>query len=713
MKSRRVPSILQMEAVECGAACLAMVLAHFGRHESLDALRDRCGVSRDGVSATDIIAAARSYHLKARAFTRDVPQLADLPMPQILFWGFNHFVVLERIRGNRFSIVDPSSGRRTVEENEFRRQFTGVTLAFEPEAEFVRKRAPGGVLRQLFAQMRQSGDAVGFVIVASLLLVLLGMLVPGFTRVFIDDYLVRGFGDWLVPLLLGMIAVAALRMALLWLQTRGLLLLQTKITAVMSAGFVWHLFHLPYRFFVHRSPAEVSSRVQLASQIAGTVSGPLTTTVVNLITMTVYAVIMLAYSPLLTVIAVGFAAVNFLVLHRVARVVTERSQRLQMAAGHAHAVAIQGVALIEDHRATGTEALLYERMVEAEVGLLNAEQAVGRVQKLLGTAPLVSSRLLAIAVMGVGAVEVMQTEMTIGMLIAFQMLAEMFSAPLSALVGLGAAIQTSSSAMMRLQDITGHAVDGRSSGPTEPSTRATDRLTGRIETRGLTFGYGRSRPTLHGVDLIIEPRSIVAIAGASGSGKTTLGRLLVGLLNPSAGELLYDGRFAHEVPHATLGASLGYVDQAPYLASGRVRDSLTLWDPAVSDAELERAARSAAAHDVIIARSGGYDGRLGEGGAGLSGGERQRLAIARALMQDPTILVLDEATSALDAATEAIVLGNLRERGITTIIITHRASTLRFCDRAVVLDAGQVSETGSHDELMARNGLYRKLVEAE
>jgi len=708
-----VPTILQMEAAECGAACLGMILAHFGRHESLDEIRDRCGVSRDGVSAVDIVAAARSYNLKAKAFTRDVAQLAQLPMPQILFWGFNHFVVLEGMRGKRFLVIDPASGRRTVEESEFRRQFTGVTLAFEPEEGFLRKRPSGRMLRQFATQMWQSRDAVALVILTSLLLVLLGVLIPGFTRVFIDDYLVRRFGNWLVPLLLGMVAVAVLRMALLWLQTRGLLLLQTKITAVMSASLVWRLLHLPYRFFVHRSSAEVSTRVQLASQVAGTISGPLTTTAINIVAMTAYAMIMLAYSPLLTAIAVGFAGLNFVVLRQVSGVIAERSQRLQMAAGHAHALAVQGVALIEDHRATGTESLLFERMVEAEVGMLNAEQAVGRIQKILGMAPIVSSRLLVLAVMGVGAVEVMRTEMTIGMLIAFQMLAEMFSAPMSALIGLGTAIQASSSAMTRLQDIAGHATLPRDRDQETSGTDPVDRLTGRIEARGLTFGYSRTQPVLRGIDLTIEPGSMVAILGTSGSGKTTLGRLLMGLLMPSSGELLFDGQSIHDLPHATLAASFGYVDQTPYLSSGRVRDSLTLWDPAVSGAELERAVQTAAVHNVILACPGGYDGRLGEGGAGLSGGERQRLAIARALVQDPTVLVLDEATSSLDAATESVVLGNLRERGITTIIITHRASTLRFCDRVVVLDAGKVIETGSHDELMAHEGLYRKLVEAE
>lgn len=707
-----MPTILQMEAAECGAACLAMVLAHFGRAESLDEVRDRCGVSRDGVSAADIVAAARTFGLKARAFTRDVPELAELPMPQILFWAFNHFVVLEGRRGRSFVINDPAAGRRTVGEGEFRRNFTGVTLAFEPDTTFQRKRRPAGLLRYLAAQLRHSREAVAYILCASLLLTLVGVLVPGFTRIFIDDYLVRGFGDWLIPLLIGMVMVAMLRMALAWLQTSGLLLLQTKITATMSAGFVWRVLRLPFRFFVHRSPAEVSGRVQLAGQIAGTIAGPLTTTAVNLITMVAYALIMLAYSPLLTAVAVGFTAANVLVLRTVARVVAERSQRLQMAAGHAHAVAVQGTALIEDHRATGTEDILFERMMAAEVGLLNAEQNVGRVQKVLSAAPLVSGRLLGIAIMGVGAVEVMQTDMTIGMLVAFLMLAEMFSAPMAALVGLGTAIQTSSSAMIRIEDITGHKLDANAAA-LAPSSGQALRLSGAIEARGLSFGYGRSQTVLDGVDLAVAPGSMVAVLGASGSGKTTLGRLLVGLLAPSAGELRFDGIDMRELPAATLAASIGYVDQSPYLASGRVRDSLTLWDAAVSQADLARAARIAVADEVILAKPGGYDGRLGEGGAGLSGGERQRLAIARALVQAPSILVLDEATSALDAATEAALLGNLREAGITTVIITHRASTLRHCDRAVVLDAGRIVEDGRHEDLMARAGHYRLLVEAE
>ncbi len=672
-RSRQVPVVLQMEITECGAACLAMVLASFGRWEKLDTVRDRCGASRDGTSATALIEAAKTFGLNANAFRREPADLGGLPLPQILFWTFDHFVVLERIEQDSFIIVDPASGRRRVTAAEFDRAFTGITLSFAPGERFARTRRPRGFLRRLPGMLKGSSAGFAAILVTSLITVILGVQIPGLTRIFVDDYLVQGYGDWLVPLLAGMLAVGVMRTMLGALYMRGLLRLQTKLTGVLSAQFIWRLLHLPFPFFASRSPAEVSARAGLPGQLSGIISGPMANAAVNLVAMTTYGAVMMAYSPLLTGVVLAVSALNIGIFWLTQRRVREGANLVQMTAGEAHAVTIRSVALLEQARATGSEAVLFGRMMNAHIRHINAEQQGGKLLRVVTALSQANSQLVSLAVLGVGAVQVIVTDMTLGTLMAMLMLAELFAGALGVATSASTSLGQANSALERLGDLLDRQL------ATEELKEAPSAICdGRLTCRGVSFSYPNGSVLFKDVELSVAARDSVAISGPSGSGKSTLARLLAGLATPDGGVVTVGTGTGHVHPEAARGIAL--VDQDPFFPAGTLRAALTLWNPQVPLTLIRQALVDAEIAHVIDARAGGIEGRISEGGLDFSGGERQRLAIARALVQDPRILVLDDATSGLDEATEARLLNNLRRRGVTLILITNRASVLNHVD---------------------------------
>lgn len=680
---RRTPSILQMESSECGAACLAMVLAAHGRWETLDAVRDQCGVSRDGTSAADLIAAAGHYGLEAAAYRRDIHELRASAFPQILFWGFDHFVVLESL-GRRHAVInDPANGRRRLTLSAFSELFTGITLTFRPGADFVRTAKPAGTVRRLARLVKGSSGMFAAILVSSLCMMTIGVLVPGITRVFIDDYLVQGYGDWLAPLLAGLILIGVLNAALLAMHSQGLLLLQTKLSAVLSARLIWRLFHLPYEFFARRSAVEVASRPQYAAQVATTISGPLALSLVNGLSLLGYIAVMLAFSVHLTVLVVAIAAVELVIVSIVSRRLREEAAQLQMMSGQAHAITVQGAALLEEAKVNGTEALLFNRLVDAQVRLVNVEQQTGRSTKLLASLPYARSRVTTLAILGGGTYLVMYTTTTLGTVLGFLMLAGLFSAALGVLTGTGSAMGQAGSAMGRLGDALERS-DGhhREASPHEQSA---GRPTGRIVLSEVSFAYTNAPPVFEHVSLRLEARQCLGITGASGDGKSTLARLLAGVSQPTSGTLRHEVLIDSERAWVDGPAAVGFVDQTPFMPSGSLRNALTLWSGAVDDAAIVRALIDADIAHAVFNRPGGIDGTIGEGGIGFSGGERQRLAIARALLTGARVLVLDDATSALDEETEARVLESLRRRGLTIVLFTNRASALGHLDMVAAM----------------------------
>lgn len=686
---RRTPSVLQMENSECGAACLAMVLAAHGRWETLDNVRDRCGVSRDGISAADLIDAAQYFGLSAAAYRRDITDLRGLGFPQILFWGFDHFVVLEGLGRNHAVINDPAHGRRRLTLAAFSALFTGITLSFAPGPDFVRTPRPPGALRRMAGLVQGSGAMFAAIVLTSLCMAMVAVLVPGITKVFVDDYLVQGYGDWLAPLLIGLVAVGLLNAALAALHSHGLLLLQTKLSAILSARFIWRLFHLPHEFFARRNAVEVASRPQYATQVAGTISGPVAQSVVNGLSLLAYGAVMLAFSVPLTVLVLALAGVELAIVALVSRRLREEAAQLQMMSGQAHAITVQGAALLEEAKVNGTEALLFNRLVDAQVRLVNVEQTTGRSAKLLASLPYASSRLTTLAILGGGTYLVMYTTTTLGTVLGFLMLAGLFSGALSVLTGTGAAIGQTGAAMSRLGDALERSDTHRREGA--PQTDMAGLPTGRIALADVGFAYTNAAPVFERVSLRIEPGQCVGITGASGGGKSTLARLIAGVSQPTGGTLRHEILRNGEPVFVDGAPPVGFVDQTPFLPSGSLRSALTLWSGAVDDAAILRALLDADIAHAVFNRPGGIDGMIGEGGGGFSGGERQRLAIARALLTGARVLVLDDATSALDEETEARVLENLRRRGITMVLFTNRASAMAHLDMAAALHGGSLS----------------------
>ena len=703
---RRTPTILQMEASECGSASLAMVLACHGVWVPLEELRVACGVSRDGSKASNIVKGARAFGLAARGFRKEPETLDDLPMPCIVHWNFNHFLVLEGIDGDIAYLNDPAQGRRRVSMGMLGESFTGVVLAFEPGETFRKSGRPPAALEIMLGLLRGSRPAVWLLLLISAALVVPGILIPAFTRVFIDEVLLRGSRGWLTPLLIGMAATAAARTMITLLQQSLLLRLQTKVAVASVSRFLWHVMSLPMTFFHQRHAGDIAGRVGANERVARLLSGALAANALNVVSVVFFALAMAVYDWPLAALCVTISMLNVASLALISRRRDELNRGLAVERAKLDSGTVGIVRTIETLKAGGLEDDAFARWAGYQALVLNAEQRLGLYTACSEIFPPFFAALTMAVILGLGGLRVMQGALTIGGLVAFQSLTASFSGPITQLVQFAGSFLTIKGDLARLEDVFNY--------PLEPSHHprgdAPARLSGRIEITDLAFHYSPlDPPVVEGFELTVEPGMRVALVGLSGSGKSTIGRLITGLSRPSAGEIRFDGGLSTEISPALFAASVAYVDQDVFLFEGALRDNITLWDPDVAEADITRALKDAAIYDDIAARPGGIDSYVSEGGANFSGGQRQRIEIARALVGNPAILILDEATAALDPATEKQVDDNLRRRGCTCIIIAHRLSTIRDCDEIIVLDGGVVAERGAHDELIALDGPYARL----
>ncbi len=716
----RTPTILQMEAVECGAASLAMVLAHFGRRVPLEELRVSCGVSRDGSKASNVLKAARQYGLVAKGFKREPADLRAMPGPMILHWNFNHFVVFEGFRKGKAYINDPGSGPTALSEAEFDQAFTGVALTFERGPEF----AAGGQAPSLVRSVRQrlpgSQVAIAYVLLAGLALVVPGVVAPAFQKVFVDNVLVGGLTEWVRPLLWFMGVGALVQGALVWLQQHYLLRLQTKLAVETSGKFLWHVLRLPAQFFAQRFAGDVGARVAVNDRVARLVAGDLATAALNAVVVVFYAALLLQYDVVLTLIGVAAAAANVTVTRLVARRREDSSRRLLQDRGKMMGAAMNGLQVIETLKATGSESDFFARWAGYHAKVSNGYQQQQFGGALLSAVPPLLVAATSALVLGVGGVRVMDGRLSMGSLIAFQALMFAFMAPVNGLVQLAGSAQDVKGDLARLDDVLRARRDPQlgDDRPGEPARdgvhAAPAKLSGHLELRNVSFGYSPLDPPLvQDLNLVLRPGSRVALVGGSGCGKSTIAKVVSGLYAPWGGEVLFDGRPRGDYPRATITASVAVVDQDVSIFEGTVAENIALWDDTVSETELVQAARDACIHDDVAARPGGYAAVLEEGGRNFSGGQRQRLEIARALAGNPTMLVLDEATSALDPATEQRIDDHLRRRGCTCLIVAHRLSTIRDCDEILVLEHGRVIQRGTHEAMAAVPGPYRTLIAAE
>ena len=707
-----------MEAVECGAAALGIVLGYYGKVVPLEELRVSCGVSRDGSKAVNIVKAARNYGMISRGFKKEPDELRSLKPPFIAFWNFGHFLVIEGFGRRGVYVSDPGSGRRLASYEEFDQAYTGVVLTFEPGPEFSKGGARPSLIASMRKRLRGSEWALAFVVLASLALVVPGIVIPIFTQVFIDQYLVQGSQSIIGPLLIGMLVTAMLRAALTWLQLHYLLRMQTKLAVGMSSNLFWHTLRLPLEFYSQRHAGEVGSRVTVNDRIAQLLSGQVATTALNVITVLFYVVVMFQYDVILTLIGVFFAALNFIALRFVSRQRIDTNQRLLMERGKLTGVSMGGLQSIESLKATGDESDFFVRWAGLQAKLVEAQQQLGSSTQIVSGVPALLTALATAAVLGVGALRVMSGDFTIGMLVAFQSLMVSFMTPIGQMVTLGTTLQESQGDLNRVDDVLRYETDpqvpARITGDETIPPGMPHELSGHLQLKNLTFGYSRLEPPLvEDFSLILEPGSRVALIGPSGSGKSTVAKLVTGLYAAWEGEILFDGWSRTQVPHGLLTSSLAMVDQDINLVEGTVAENLTLWDTTVPNTKLVQAAKDASIHDDIASRPGGYEGKVDEAGGNFSGGQRQRLEIARALVGDPALVVFDEATSALDPTTESIIDDNLRRRGCTCLIVAHRLSTIRDCDEIIVLDRGKVVQRGTHEQMRNVEGPYARLIAAQ
>lgn len=717
-KPVKVPTVLQMESVECGAAALSIVLGHFGKFVPLEKLRIACGVSRDGLKATNIIKAAKEFGLDSKGYAKSIEKLMQIETPAIIFWNFNHFLVLEGFSKNKVHLSDPAQGRYQVTYDEFDEAYTGVVLTFKPNEHFEKGNEKRGLAASLASRISNSKLSITYILLASLFLVVPGLVIPSFIKIFIDKYLINGHADIVMPLLLIMAAVLAINAVLVYLQQYYLLKLETKLALTTSSKFLWHVFHLPISFFTQRYSGEIGNRVSLNDKVAKLLSGDLANAVLNVIIIVFYAFLMFSYDVQLTLIGICMAGLNVVALKYVSRARKDGSRMLSNETGKLLGTTTSGISMIETLKASGRENDFFTNWIGYLAKVMNAQQQLGWLTIRLNILPPLIASLTTTLILGLGALRIMDGEMTLGALVSFTYLMGNFIGPVNQLIAVGTMLHETESDMARIDDVMNYETDEQFRPVAIADEAQKDaihhKLTGYFEMRNVTFGYNTTMPALvENFNLKLKPGSRVALVGGSGSGKSTVAKIASGLYPLWSGEVLFDGKPKSDIPRHVITNSLAVIDQEVLVFNGTVKENISFWDSTIPDKHIIQSARDAAIHDTISVRKDGYDSSVMEGGANFSGGQRQRLEIARALATNPSILVMDEATSALDPTAEKIVMDNIKKRGCTCLIVAHRLSTIIDCDEIIVMEYGKVVERGTHQELMKKNGAYAHLIETK
>ncbi len=709
-KNVRTPTVLQMEAVECGAASLGMILAFYGRHVPLEELRVACGVTRDGSSAGNLLRAARSYGLEAHGYKYDVEELRTIAPPFIIFWQFYHFVVVDGFTKDGALLNDPAGGRRLCDWEEFDRAYTGVCLKFSPGPEFKPGNEVPSTTSMLRTQLAGSWGAVLYVVLAGLALAVPSIALPTFAKTFIDEVLVGKSYGWVLGIGFGIAASIALQIALSELQQYAILRLQAKLALASASRMLWHVLHLPMTFFAQRSPAEIANRVAICDRVAELLSSRLVASAIGAIAAIFYLALLASYDRLLAAVSLGIAALNILALRLVARHRSDANSALLQEEAMLLGSSVSGLERIETLKSGGAESAFFMKWLGRQARVTNARQKFAVPSQALNAVPRLLITINMMAILTLGGLRVIDGAISIGTLFAFVLLMQLFIAPFTTFVELGADVQEMDGDVRRIEDILRYPAD-----PPRTAQRVERvRLAGELELRAVSFGYNKhAEPAVREISFVIAPGRRIALVGSSGSGKSTIAKLVSGLFVPWSGSVLFDGIEREAIDPALLATDVAFVDQEISLYPGTVRNNLTLWDPAVPDAAIERAARDACIHTEIAGRPEGYEAAIAEGGINFSGGQRQRLEIARSLVRDPALVVLDEATSALDPLTEYLIDESLRRRGCACLIVAHRLSTIRDADEIIVLEGGTIAERGTHDELVARNGRYLSLVRSQ
>ena len=711
----KVPVVMQMEALECGAASLAMIMAYYGKWVPLEQVRLDCGVSRDGSNARNMLLAARSYGFQADGYRCEPAALREeMGFPCIIHWNFNHFVVLKGFRGKYAYLNDPARGEVKVELEEFDRAFTGICLQITPGPDFM----PGGRRRSTldFARKRLAGAGavVAFVMLSTAIGYLFGIINPVFSNFFIDRLLTGENRELLMPFLGFLALMGVVQILVAWLQAIYSLKINGKMAVVGSSTFMWKLLRLPMGFFSQRLAGDVMQRMGTNASIAGTLVNTFAPLLLNTAMMVFYLVVMLRYSVMLTIVGIATIVLNIIT----SRVISHRRvniTRVQMReSGKLAATTVSGIQMVETIKSSGAENGYFQKWAGYQAGVNAADVRFSRLDQYLGMLPALLSSFAGAAVLILGVYQAMQGRFTIGMIMSFQGFLAAFISPAMTLISACQSIQEMRTEMERVEDVMEYPDDPSFSDAPLSGEADYSKLSGEVELRNVSFGYSPlGAPLIRDFSMHVKPGGCVAFVGSSGCGKSTLSRLISGLYQPWSGEILFDGRPMSEIDRSVFTGSVAVVDQDIVLFEDTIANNIKMWDSSIEDFEMILAARDAQIYDDIMARDGGFYGKLAEGGKDISGGQRQRLEIARVLAQDPTLIILDEATSALDALTEFELVKASRGRGITCIVIAHRLSTIRSCDEIIVLEHGHVMERGTHNELLRKDGLYATLVKSE
>ena len=715
-KKYRTPSYLQVEHTECGVVALAMIFGYHKKWFTIEYLRDACGISRDGSNALNLIKFARAKGLTARGYSLEIEQLKEMnSFPMIIHWKFNHFIVLERIQGNRYWVNDPASGRRVLDEKEVDESFTGVALTFEPSESFTQSGSPPSWTKSLFNYVSEVKVGLFLAIVLGLALVIPGALMPILSIVFIDYILVQGFKDWL-PILLGSIAIIALlQFCLNYLQQSITLVFQTRLSIALNSRLISKAMNLPLTFFSQRSASEIAGRSQLVDNLAALITGPLGKSLIGLMTASVYCLIMFYFEVTLTLIVLGIALLNLLYFSWQVRRVRELNQAVTREASLNTGEQLQTLQLIPEVKISGLEENLLTKLIGRKIKWLNESSQLAIKRSIIEALPTFLNSGSYAIILFFGGHKVLEGQITLGVLVAFQGLMMQFLNPIRQMLSHFADIQETQGNIDRIDDIFSQGEES-SSQVQELSSEISSTITfPLLELKNITFGYQKLKPPLlKEFNLTVGPGKWVAFVGASGSGKSTVMRLLSQLYQPWSGTITLGGIPISKITPKDFAKAIAFVDQKIVLFNATISENLSMWNSSITFEQLTKAAKTACIHDWIINRPTGYDHKISEDGTNLSGGEKARLEIARSLAIEPSLVVLDEATAALDPETETLLLQSIRQNCAGGIIISHKIEPIKLCDEIIVFDEGQVIQRGNHRELVAEeNGFYRKLFNLE
>lgn len=710
----KVPVVMQMEALECGAASLTMILAYYGKWIPLEQVRADCGVSRDGSNAKNVLKAARSYGLTAKGYRYEPEDLKkNGKFPCIIHWNFNHFLVLCGFRGNKAVLNDPAKGTYSVSMETFDKSFTGICLMFEPSETFEPGGKPKSVIAFAKKRLKGAGAAVAFVVATTVISSLIGIINPAFSRIFLDRLLTGQNPDWFLPFIVALSVLSAVQIVVALIQALWSKRIDGRLTVTGSASFLWKVLRMPMEFFSQRMAGDIQQRQGSNASIAGSLVNTFAPLVLDAFMMVFYLVVMIRYSWMLTLIGIASILINLLISNLISKKRINITRVQMRDAGKLAGATVAGVEMIETIKASGAENGYFEKWAGYQASVNTQKVKFARLNQYLGLLPAFVSTVTGTAVLILGVYLTMQGEFTVGMIMAFQGFLGSFTAPATTFISAGQTLQEMRTEMERVEDVMQYPTDVEFAEETDSDTEY-DKLSGLVEMKNVTFGYSRlAEPLIENFNLTLKPGSRVAFVGSSGCGKSTLSKLISGLYKPWSGEILFDGKPMKKIDRSVFTGSLAVVDQDIILFEDTIANNIKMWDNSIEDFEMIMAARDAKLHEDIMQREGGYNYKITEGGKDFSGGQRQRMEIARVLAQDPTIIILDEATSALDAKTEFEVVNAIKDRGITCIVVAHRLSTIRDCDEIIVMDHGKVVERGTHDELYARGGVYTQLVSSD